>query len=122
VRDQSGNVIGIWWSTEDPYKGGLEARVTARRPLPHPDWSEQIVGQILEGVINDGGGLVLVGGHLVRVLPREPVEAILAALPAQLAQRLKPLLAAPPQGNLPQLALRQRLTQAINQYAAQSRG
>jgi hypothetical protein len=122
VRNENEKVIGIWWNKNDPYKGGLEARISARKPLPRPDWSEQIVGQILEGVINDGGGLVLVGGHLVRVPPREPVEAILAALPAQLAQRLRPLLAAPPQGELPELALQQRLTQAINQYAAQSRG
>jgi hypothetical protein len=122
VRNENEKVIGIWWYKDDPYKGGLEARISARKPLPHPDWSEQIVGQILEGVINDGGGLVLVGGHVVRVPPREPVEAILAALPAQLAQRLRPLLAAAPHGDLPQLALRQRLTQAINQYAAQSRG
>jgi hypothetical protein len=122
VRNENEKVIGIWWYKDDPYKGGLEARISARKSLPHPDWSEQIVGQILEGVINDAGGLVLVGGHLVRVPPREPVEAILAALPAQLAQRLRPLLAARPQGELPQLALRQRLTQAINQYAAQSRG
>ena len=121
-RDGSGHVIGIWWYTEDPYKGGLEARISARKPLPRPVWSEEIVGQVLEGVINDGGGLVLVGGHLVRVPPREPVEAILAALPAQLAQRLRPLLEAAPQGDLPQLALRQRLTHAINQYQAQSPG
>ena len=122
VRNENEQVIGIWWYKDDPYKGGLEARISVRKPLPHPDWSEQIVGQILEGVINDGGGLVLVGGHLVRVPPREPVEAILAALPAQLAQRLKPLLAAPPHGDLPQLALRQQLTHAINQYQAQSPG
>ncbi len=122
VRDASGDVIGIWWYTNDTYKGGLEARVSARAPLPHPVWSEEIVGQILAGVINDAGGLILVGGHIIRVPPREPVEAILAALPAQLAQRLRPLLAAPPHGNLPQLALRQRLSRAIAQYKAQSRG
>jgi hypothetical protein len=122
TRDINGNIIGIWWYTEDPYKGGLEARITAQAPTPHPVWSEQIVGQILEGVINDGGGLVLVGGHLVKVPPREPVEAILAALPAKLAQRLKPLLAAAPQGNLPQLALRLKLSHAITQYQAETQG
>jgi hypothetical protein len=103
-------------------RSGLEARVSARAPLPHPVRSEEIVGQILEGVINDAGGLVLVGGHIVRVPPRQPIEAILAALPAQLAQRLRPLVEAKPQGNLPQLALRQRLSRAIAQYQAQSRG
>jgi hypothetical protein len=100
----------------------LEARVSARKPAPKPVWSEVIVGQILEGVINDGGGLVLVGGHLVHVPLREPVEAILAALPTRLAKRLRPLLEAPPQGDLPQLALRLQLSHAINEYAAQSGG
>jgi hypothetical protein len=122
VRNENEKVIGIWWYKDNPYKGGFESRILARTPPPRPVWSEQIVGQILEGVINDGGGLVLVGGHLVRVPPREPVEAILAALPAELAQRLRPLLAAGPQGELPQLALRQQLTHAINRYQAQSPG
>jgi hypothetical protein len=122
VRNENEQIIGIWWYKNDPYKGGLEARISARKPLPHPIWSEEIVGQVLEGVINDAGGLVLVGGHIVRVPPREPVEAILAALPTQLAQRLKPLLQTPPQGDLPQLALRQRLSHAIAQYQAQSHG
>ena len=122
VHDLNGNLIGIWWYKNDPYKGGLEARISARAPLPRPVWSEEIVGQILEGVINDAGGLVLVGGHVIRVPPREPVEAILAALPAQLAQRLRPLVEAPPKGDLPRLALRQQLSHAITQYQAQARG
>ena len=121
VRNENEQVIGIWWYKNDPYKGGLEARVSARAPLPHPAWSEEIVGQILEGVINDAGGLVLVSGHIVRVPPREPVEAILAGLPAQLAQRLRPLVEAKPQGNLPQLALRQRLSRDCPGPSAVSR-
>jgi hypothetical protein len=122
VRNENEQVIGIWWYKDDPYKGGLEARISARKPLPHPVWSQEIVGQVLEGVINDAGGLVLVGGHVVKVPPREPVEAILAALPAQLAHRLKPLLDAAPHGDMPQLALRLQLGRAIAQYQAQARG
>jgi hypothetical protein len=72
VRNENEKVIGIWWYKGNPYGGGLEARISARKQLPHPDWSEQIVSQILEGVINDGGGLVLVGGHLVRVPHANP--------------------------------------------------
>jgi hypothetical protein len=81
VHDGNGNVIGVHWWTDHDFPGGLEARVTARAPLAHPGWSEEIVAQILEGVINDAGGLILLGGHIVRVPPRQPVEAILAALP-----------------------------------------
>lgn len=91
-------------------------------PSPvHPAWSEVIVAQILAGVINDGGGWIEVGGHIIRVPPREPVEAILAALPIQLAQRLVPVLETPPHGNQPESTLRQDLLKAITDYQ-ESRG
>ena len=83
MRNENEKVIGIWWYKDDPYKGGLEARISARKQLPHPDWSEQIVGQILEGVINDGGGLVLVGGLRLQPFavrdPAPPARVISAA-------------------------------------------
>jgi len=87
-----------------------------------PGWKEEIVAQILAGVIDDAGGWIELGGHIVRVPPREPVEAILAALPTQLAQRLTPLLAVPPQGDQPELVLRQHLMRAISEYHEESRG
>ena len=36
--------------------------------------------EVLLGVIEDGGGLVRIGGRLVRIKPRQPVSEILAAL------------------------------------------
>jgi hypothetical protein len=122
VRDGNGNTIGVHWFTFSTYKGALEARVTARGSLAHPGWSEEIVAQILEGVINDAGGLIVLGGHIIRVPPRGPVEAMLAALPAQLAQRLTPLLEAPPHGDQPEAALRQQLSHTIAQYRQEPRG
>jgi hypothetical protein len=111
------------WQKYDYIKpGGVKARITAVAAAPHPAWSEEVVAQILAGVINDGGGLILVGGHLVKVPPREPVEAILAALPAELARRLRPLLQAPPQAKQPEEALRQELRKAIAQYQKETRG
>jgi hypothetical protein len=105
-----------------PIPRGFKARVTAVAPLARPAWSEVVVAQILAGVINDGGGWIEVGGHLVKVPPREPVEAMLAALPAKLAQRLTPLLRGPQLGQHPEAVLRQRLLNAIAQYQAESRG
>jgi hypothetical protein len=110
-----------WW--KDQYEVspghngfGLNARITAVLTPAHATWSEEIVAQILTGVINDSGGIVLVGGHIVRVPPREPVEAILASLPPQLVQRLRPLLEASPTGDQPEATLRQQLSLAISQY------
>jgi hypothetical protein len=102
--------------------GGVKARVTAVTPSVRPAWSEVVVAQILAGVINDGGGWIEVGGHLIKVPPREPVEAMLGALPAQLAQRLTALLRAPPLGQHPEAVLRQRLMNEIAQYQGESRG
>jgi hypothetical protein len=115
---QSGT--GFWpdqYEISPGHKGsGLNARITAVTQLPHATWPEQIVAQVLTGVINDGGGIVLVGGHIVKVPPREPLEAILASLPSTLVQRLKPLLEAPPTGDRPEATLRQQLSQVVSQY------
>jgi hypothetical protein len=100
----------------------MQARVTAAVPLPRAHWSEELEAQILTGVINDAGGLVRLGGHIGRVPPRGPVEAILAALPPKLAQKLAPALKAAPHGDQPEAALRERLSQVIAQYQNESRG
>jgi hypothetical protein len=80
------------------------------------------LAEILACVINDGGGWIEVDGHFVKGPPREPVEAMLAALPPQLARRLTPLLQARPLGHHPEAVLRQQLLNAIAQYQAESRG
>lgn len=110
---------GVWYLNGIPpnrdAKLSLNARVTAKAALPHPGLSETAV-QVLAGVINDGGGLILQGGHIVRVPPNGPLEAIFAALPAQLVQRLRPLLEAAPHGDNPEATLHQQLSQAIDHY------
>jgi YVTN family beta-propeller protein len=73
----------------------------APAPIAPPGWSETLVAQILVGVINDAGGWIALDGKIIRVPPRQPVEVILAALPAQLARRLVPLLAVPPRATNP---------------------
>jgi YVTN family beta-propeller protein len=73
----------------------------APAPIAPPGWSETLVAQILVGVINDAGGWIALDGKIIRVPPRQPVEVTLAALPAQLARRLVPLLAVPPRATNP---------------------
>jgi hypothetical protein len=114
-----GSNVGIWYvngvATNRKAGRGLRARVTAKAALSRPGWSE-IAVRVLAGVINDGGGLILQGGHIIHVPPTGPLEAIFAALPAQLKQRLRPLLATAPHGDKPEATLRQQLSQAIAQY------
>jgi hypothetical protein len=115
-----GSDDGVWYldgtaATNRNAKQSLRARVTAKAALSRPGWSE-IAVQVLAGVINDGDGLILQDGHLIHVPPNGPLEAIFAALPAQLTQRLRPLLATAPHGDKPEAKLRQLLSQAIAQY------
>jgi hypothetical protein len=114
-----GSNVGVWYvngiATSRKDGHGLKARVTAKAANARPGWAETAV-QVLAGVINDGGGLILQGGHIIHVPPNGPLEAIYAALPAQLTQRLRPLLAAAPHGDKPEATLRQQLSQAIAQY------
>jgi hypothetical protein len=116
-----GSDDGVWIidgiATSRDAKLSLKARVTAKSAVAHPapGWAETAV-QVLAGVINDGGGLILQGGHIIHVPPNGPLEAIFAALPAQLTQRLRPLLEAAPHGDKPEATLRQQLSQAIAQY------
>jgi hypothetical protein len=115
-----GSDDGVWYldgtaATTRNAKQSLRARVTAKAAIARPGWAESAV-QILAGVINDGGGLIQEGGHIIHVPPQGPLDAIFAALPAQLTQRLRPLVEAAPQGDKPEATLRQQLLQAIAAY------
>ncbi len=52
------------------------------------DETDSVIARILWGIINDAGGIELVGGHLHHVPPRGPLHALLEALPAQLRSEL----------------------------------
>ena len=52
-------------------------------PLPPPHlekFDEKIFGEVLGGVSKDGGGIVIVGGKIIRVPPRGPKWALLESL------------------------------------------
>lgn len=52
-------------------------------PLPPPrleKFDEKIFGEVLGGVSKDGGGIVIVGGKIIRVPPRGPKWALLESL------------------------------------------
>jgi hypothetical protein len=46
-------------------------------PSKEPPHIPELVGEILFGIIGDGGGLIRIGPRIVRVPPRQPVTAIL---------------------------------------------
>jgi hypothetical protein len=47
-----------------------------------PDFSDvpSLVGTILAGILGDGGGIERVGGHIIRVPPRQPILDLLTAV------------------------------------------
>jgi hypothetical protein len=47
---------------------------------------------ILWGVINCGPGVVIIGGHLVRIPPHGPLNELMAALPEALRNELTPII------------------------------
>jgi hypothetical protein len=67
-------------------------------PLPNRDTPidvarrEELAAVILFGVIQDGGGVAVVGNNILHVPPRGPLSDTLGALPKELADRLSPLL------------------------------
>lgn len=52
------------------------------------DETNSPIANILWGIINDAGGIELVGGHLHHVPPHSPLHILLGALPAQLRSEL----------------------------------
>jgi len=101
-------------NNESPYT--VTAVAVAPAPIPHPNWSETLVAQVLIGVINDAGGWVKLGGKVIRIPPRQPVEAILAALPSSLSRRLTTVLETAQHGIESEAALRQQLAQVVAEY------
>ncbi len=47
----------------------------------------EVVGTIIAGVVQDGGGLVFVGGHIIRIPPWDPLVEVVRALAAVNAAR-----------------------------------
>lgn len=57
-----------------------KARIDHPDPVPVPPHIPGAVVDIIFGVIGDGGGLISIGGQIIRVPPREPVRDILGGL------------------------------------------
>ncbi|MGO4395231.1 hypothetical protein AB4Z46_28125 [Variovorax sp. M-6] len=77
--DAGGDSFALLWTDTRTGVQELFSNVvsTKRIRTPHiPD----LVAQILAGVVQDGGGWVLIGGKLHRVPPRGPINALLEAL------------------------------------------
>jgi hypothetical protein len=87
----SGELVPVWTDTRTGAQDLFCAVVLARSFFPPPPvWPQfpwppippEIWGQIVFGVVNDGGGLIIVGGRPVPVPPWGPITDILQALAA----------------------------------------
>jgi hypothetical protein len=77
---------------------------------------EELVAVILYGIIQDAGGVAVVGGKLVRIPPRGPISETLASLPGGLSERVAPLLRDLPNTGAGINALAVQLTKAVVSY------
>jgi hypothetical protein len=76
-----------------------------------------LAGRILWGIINDAGGVELVGGVLHRVPPHAPLESILEALPRDLGTELAAIVHDhPPAGVVNQQTFSNRASAAVARY------
>jgi hypothetical protein len=69
----------LWTDTNTGVQELLFDLVGTYKPKPPPRTPE-IVGEILFGVSEGGGGLILVGGKVVRIPPRSPLLRVLDAI------------------------------------------
>jgi len=78
-------LVLLWTDTrtgfQELWSDVVETVRIRRRRLP------TLIVQILTGVIQDGGGLVLIGGKLIRIPPRSPVTAVIEKLAAKVGNR-----------------------------------
>jgi len=78
----------LWTDTRTGYQELWSDVVRTKRVKIHQPHVAELVATILAGVVQDGGGWIIVGGKLIRVPPRGPVLEALVELAAQ-AERLE---------------------------------
>jgi hypothetical protein len=78
--------------------------------------SEQLAAVILYGIIQDAGGVAVVGGSIVRVPPHGPISETLASLPSELSERIAPLLKELPNTAIGLNALSVQLAKTVVSY------
>jgi hypothetical protein len=81
-----------------------------------PGRRDELVALILYGIIQDGGGVYILGGTVNKVPPRGPVTETLAALPSELAKQLAPLLRELPHDSDSANQLAKQLSSVISSY------
>jgi hypothetical protein len=100
----------------------LHVQPCANQPLPPMNTPidiarrEELVAAILFGVIQDGGGVAIVDGTIIRLPPRGPLPETLAALPTDLSGRIAPLLKELPSTANGINALAAQLTKVVVDY------
>ncbi len=81
-----------------------------------PGRRDELVAVILYGIIQDGGGVYILGNTVKKVPPRGPVTETLAALPSELAKQLAPLLRELPHDSDSANRLAKQLSSVIASY------
>ena len=79
--NDNGSIIGYGWLAGEPHGYMLT-------PTYDIDVRETLVAQILWGIINDAGGVFVLGGRRHPVPPWGPLRELLAALPHELREEL----------------------------------
>ena len=79
--NDNGSIIGYGWLAGEPHGYMLT-------PTYDIDVRETLVAQILWGIVNDAGGVFILGGRRHPVPPWGPLRELLAALPHELREEL----------------------------------
>jgi hypothetical protein len=82
--DAAADSFALLWTDTRTGVQELFSNVVATKKISYAHIPD-LVAQILVGVVQDGGGWVLIGGKLHKVPPRGPITELLAALADQRA-------------------------------------
>ncbi|OUL68249.1 sialidase family protein [Paraburkholderia hospita] len=77
--DAGADHFALLWTDTRTGAQELFNDIVQTKHTTHPSVPE-VVGKILFGVAQDGGGLILVGGKIIRIPPRSPIIEMLEAL------------------------------------------
>ena len=113
--NDNGSIIGYGWLAGEPHGYMLT-------PTYDIDVRETLVAQILWGIINDAGGVFVLGGRRHPVPPWGPLRELLAALPHELREELVAVIGrAPLDGPAAAQAFGSQIRGIVARYQQQNR-
>jgi len=113
--NDNGSIIGYGWLAGEPHGYMLT-------PTYDIDVRETLVAQILWGIVNDAGGVFILGGRRHPVPPWGPLRELLAALPHELREELVAVIGrAPLDGPAAAQAFGSQIRGIVARYQQQNR-